>query len=617
MIGLFGVFQRDRAEPVDLGGFAARHRAGYNITAEPSRGAAIGRAAHAIDRGRGVIRCGGLSVVALGDIYNAEEFVGRSGSFDPAPVIAELYRADRLDRLSEANGHFCAAIYDANAHRLTLVTDRLALFPLHVWESGGQAVFASLIYVMLADPRIPRKADSIGLAQLFTMQRTIGEYTSVAGVRALPAACIWQIDATGVRQRQYWQLAWREPSFEARECGQLLAQALRRAVSRATNHGGRVGLLLSGGIDSRWILGAAPPQSMSCWTTASFAENPELDVARRTAELCGAEHHAAVVSPEDTLDCHDDAVIEDNGLYPASPQFSAFMPKVGKACDTVLSGHGLDYTLRGYYLPARFLEYPGGRIRLPVLRSIPRRPTGADVLDNLRQGPPTQTLERIIDASWRERWWSAQGHAMQRVLSPWLEAGDPYNAWDAFILHAVSKHYAFTGMMSVRPAANLRMPAFDNEVMDIYLQMKPAWRCSSRPVLQALRLTSPELANLASANTSFRADLGPWLDVAGALSRGVLRRLGLARRPAVPSKLHSAGSWQNVTALFREGPRYRQRLTEIKQRLDALVFGVMDAGKLRTVIDEHLDGRAEHTKLLRQLLTHDAWVRHFGISGHA
>ena len=49
----------------------------------------------------------------------------------------------------------------------------------------------------------------------------------------------------------------------------------------------------------------------------------------------------------------------------------------------------------------------------------------------------------------------------------------------------------------------------------------------------------------------------------------------------------------------------------------ALTFGVLDCDALAACIDEHLDGRAKHTKLMRQLLTHDAWVRCFGISGTA
>ena len=618
MIGLFGSYRRDPQAPVDLAPMARRMRTGYDVQAPGGTGGALGRVAHPFDRDRGHIADGasGVHVVAQGDIYDAERVLGPGAhGTDPAPVIAELYRTNSLDRLAKVNGQFCAAIYDQRAHRLTLITDRHALFSLHVWHRGGEVVFASLVYVLLGDERVPRKADPQAIAQLFTMQRTIGRFTTVAAVEALPAACIWEIDRDGQRERRYWELAWRKPEFSADECAVVLDDAFRAAVVRQSR-GRRIGLLLSGGIDSRWVLGAAPRGALTCWTTAGFEENPELRLAREIAAICGAEHHTAVVAPEDTLAVHDDAVIDGSGLFPASPQFSAFMPRVGSTCDTVLSGHGLDYTLRGYYLPARFFDLGGSHTRLPVLRPISERPTGAEVLNNLRQGPPLATLKRIISPVWSKLWWSSQEEAMQQVLAPWLSSGEPYNAWDAFILHAVSKHYAFTGMMSVRAGANLRLPAYDSGVIDVYLQMKPEWRCSGRPVIGALRRLSPQLARLPNANTHGPADRDPWLDVAAQLGRGAMRRLGLARRPPVPSSLHSAGSWQDATGLYRDGPAHRARFIEIRDRLDALTFGMMQADQLRTCIDQHLSGQGAHTKLMRQLLTHDAWVRHFGIEGH-
>ena len=132
----------------------------------------------------------------------------------------------------------------------------------------------------------------------------------------------------------------------------------------------------------------------------------------------------------------------------------------------------------------------------------------------------------------------------------------------------------------------------------------------------ALRAVSPALARLPNANTHFRADLHPWLEVAALVTRGAIRRLGLAGRPEVPSSMHSAGSWQDIPGLFRDGPGHRARFVKIRDNLDALGFGLFDLDQLRACIDEHLEGRGKHTKLLRQLLTHEAWVRVFGVEGH-
>ena len=618
MIGLFGTFLRDAMAPADLAAMAGRVSAPCVTRSMGRTGAAIAAAGHsAIDKAPVAESDDGRwQVAALGRLHNARQLIGAdaaSDTFDVASTICRLAKEDRLAALADANGLFCAAIVDRREHRLLLITDRLASYPIHVWQGADRLFFAGQIFVLLGETSIPRKADPDGLAQLFTLQRTIGQTTSVAGVRSIAAGTIMEYDGNRVVERQYSTLAWRQPSFAERDAAEHLAEALRNAVRRDVE-GGNAGLLLSGGIDSRLILAAAPPGTLKCWTTASFAENPELAIAAKLAAYFGASHQSLIVDPADTLRVLEQTTIDSNGLYPASTPMSAFLPAVGSGSSVVLAGHGLDYTLRGYYLPARFVEIAGSRTRLPLLRPIPARPTGADVLGNLRQGPPRKTIERIIAGRFQAAWWQNLSDAFDATLKPWLESDEPYNAWDAFILHAVSKHYAFTSMMSVRAVAHLSMPAFDREVFDIYLQLPPAWRCGGRVVQKALRILSPVAARVPNANTHFRADLPPVLEIGALFGRAALRRIGLVRRPDKPSPAHSIGSWQDIGELYRLDAGHRRRFVEIRGRLDSLTLGVLNADGLATCIDEHLEGRAKHTKLLRQLLTHDAWVREFGIA---
>ena len=611
MIGLFGIFRTDPHAPVDLTGMAASVPDGYRTEGETGQGAALGRVWHAKggESSRTVSEDGTLEAVACGAIFDRPDE-------DISEVILQIVREGAVDALARLNGQFCAAVYDREAHRLILVTDRLATFPLHYYERDGDVVFATQPHTLNAGPNAPRRADQGTIAQLFTMQRTIGISTPVAGVSALPAAAAVSFDREGLRERRYWTLEWKVAHRSQEDAAAALADALRNAVARQSG-GANTGLLLSGGVDSRLLLAAAAPRTLSCWTTASFAENPELAKAKRVAELFGAEHHALVVPPPETLPVLERTVVESGGLYPASTPMSVFLPAVGDACDVALTGHGLDYTLRGYYLPAKFLDIAGSHTRLPVLKPVAKRPRGKDVFDNLRQGPPRAVIDRIVRKDRRDDWWRGQETAMDAILAPWLESDAPYNAWDAFLLHAVSKHYAFTGMMSVRAACNLHLPAFDNEVFELYLGLPPAWRCSGRVVQLALRKLSGDAARFPNANTDFRADLHPWMEIAGLFGRVALRKLGLTRRPGTPGSIYSAGSWQNVPALHRDEPAHRRRFQEIRERLDALSFGLFDLDALAACIDEHLDGIASHTKLLRQLLTHDAWVRKFGIVGSA
>ena len=589
MIGLMGCYRANPAAAADIAPMLASLPVTLTAETVAAGGGAFAHAAHGPGRSGGIAREGDLMALVCGEIFNLDSFDAAPDS--AAALLLNLTKYDRLDRLAAVNGQFSAAVYDCATHRLRLVTDRLATFPLHYWQGPDELVFATHLHTLIAHPNVPRRADGEALAQLFTMQRTIGRTTPLADIAAMPAAAIFDFDTSGRRERRYWDLAWRERDFSLSEGAELLADAMGNAVARQTR-GARVGLLLSGGLDSRAVLAAAEKGRMSSWTTASYDANPELALAREVASKHGSEHHTLIVEPKDTLAVLDQTVIESSGLYPASTPMSAFLPKVGVQCDSILSGHGLDYTLRGYYLPSRFAEIAGSRTRLPALRPISAHPTAAEVLNNLRHGLTAH---------------------MEDALAPWLESDEPYNAWDGFILHAVSKHYAFTGMMAVRAVGDLRLPAFDNDVFDIYLRMPPAWRCNGRMMQIALRHLSPAAYEMANANTGFRLGMHPWLEVGALMGRAALRRLHLISRPSLPSAIHTTGSWQNLGVLYREESAHRAHFKAIRGRLDGLSFGVLDHDGLRACIDEHLEGRANHTKLMRQLLTHDSWVRMFSI----
>lgn len=610
--------------PVDLTAMASTVNAQkYDIPAVTKGRIGVGAVVHKSGMGYSSAYANDkqIQVFLVGELFNAGELIKDQPNIpdvNAASAILTLYENNALDRLANSNGLFAAAIMDSNASRLVLVTDRFCGFPIHVHKSHTRISFAGQIKTLLGDPSVPRKVDPDALAQLFTIQRTVGRDTNLSGVDALPAATILTIDGERQRETRYSTLHWKERFRDERECAEALSDAMRKAVMRQSSYGSKTpGLLLSGGLDSRMALASATPGTLRCWTTASYAENPELEIARRTAEMQQSPFNAAILEPADTLSFFDATTIENNGLYPASVQFSAFMDDVAADCDTILTGHGLDYTFRGYYLPAKFIRIAGSSTRLPSLRTIPKHPTGADVLANLRQGPPTQTIKRIVRREKQNAWWHNQAEKLDTVLRPWLQSDTPANAWDAFILHSLSKHYAFTGMMAIRAATHLRIPTYDRDVFETYLGMPPAWRIRGQVALRALERLSPKLAHLENANTGFRANLGPWREIAGLFARGVARRTGIVARPEKPSPSHSAGSWQNLEILYRSDPEHRKRFADIRKRLDFLSFGVLDCDGLAACIDEHMSAQKSHGKLLRMLLTHDSWVRCFGIEGHA
>ncbi len=559
-----------------------------------------------------------LSVAFCGELYNFNEMASAhkvSAEKNPSFLIMTLYKKRKLLDLKKFNGLFCACIYDGKEKSLHLITDRYSSFPIHYYIGSSNFIFATSIFTLLAEGSIPRSICEIGLSQLFSLQRTLGHYTNVKDVRAMPAGSIFTIKNGRLSAQKYWHLEWQNQDLSDWEVAEKLSLALKAAVTSQTSPDlGQAGLLLSGGVDSRLVLGSSDTGKLSSWTVASYETNPELLIAEQVAKICGSAFHPIIVSPERILDWQETSTLENNGLYPASTQYSCFVGTAASECDALLSGHGLDYTLRGYYLPAKFLSALGSNTRLPSLRKLPKKINGRVILDNLRQGPPRAVIDGIIKPGKHKTWWANIETCFDDTLAPWIDSDEPINAWDAFIVGQLSQHYAFSGMMAVRGASNVRMPAFDNRVFDIYLGMSPQQRIRGSAVYFALELISKDLSKLKNANTGFAASIGPWNEIFVQLSRGMLRKCKILQKEKLPSSKHSHGSWQNLGALYKDDPAHRFRLLDIRKRLDSLSFNLLENDALAKCIDDHLDGLEQHTKLLRQLITHDSWVQIFNMS---
>ena len=446
MIGIFGFFPKEKMRLGDSESLSKRFAKSFSIRRyvteyHASEAGSLGFCGHTANIFHSMYfdRKNDVTVAFVGEIYNLKKLTLKCGlrpSKNASEVIAQLYLKSSLSLLSEANGLFCAGILDTRQHVQTLITDRYASFPIHFFEGVKRTTFSTSLYALLSDSSIPRIPCEMGLSQLFTLQRTLGPYTNIAGVKPLPSACIATISAQGISYKKYWKLEWLPQKHSDEEIADFLVPALRNAVKRqCKSHNGKAGLLLSGGVDSRVILGSADPGALTSWTVASFEKNPELAIARQVAHHCGSEFNPIINEPERIFEWERVATIENNGIYPSSPQFSSFVGVAASACESLLCGHGLDYTLRGYYLPSKFLTISGSSTRLPVLRDINKPIFGRTVLYNLRQGPPKFTLDRVIRKDKQKQWWSNLEDCFDEVLEPWISSHEPINAWDAFLVN--------------------------------------------------------------------------------------------------------------------------------------------------------------------------------------
>ena len=565
---------------------------------------ACGRAWHArlasehspaVDDGR-------IVVLVDGEIFSEDGPLEK-----PEDMVRNAYREDDLETLAHMNGSFSAIIVDQLQNRVVLASDRFGSRPLFVWWSDSQLAAASRLDALLTDDRVPRRISRQGIVELVALQRTTEDQTHYSDVKSTVASEIWDFSNGRATRYRTRRLAWQNSNLNKLETTERLTAGLRNAARRRTADSVRHGILLSGGLDARMVLAATNREgrNIPCLTIGPYYNN-EVLIAETVAKAVRAEFRYFENPPANLFDVLDAVTRASDGLFTASCNLFGQLQEMAKDYDVLLSGHGLDYTLRGYYLPCRAVTLAGSRTRLPSLRPI-RDGSAQTIVENMRVGISEQALRKVFVSEVRDNLLTHKVRAVDRALES-VETESPYDAWDAYILSCLGRHYAYSDFTAMEAVIAHRCLTFDPDVFDVYLGMSPEWRASGEVARAAMIALSPNLMAIPDANTGYSPDRPFAMQTAMVIGRAFLRRLKRSNEPDVPDTMHTHGSWANYGEVMRHAPKARQRVEELSESEGLLDTGLFSREGIAQVAAEHLCGQANHLKLLMQLLTLASWL---------
>lgn len=225
-------------------------------------------------------------VIAADVRLDEPETLARSLSLPPdtddATLLLRAYQRWGTDCVTRLDGDFAFALWDAREQRIFAARDRFGVRPLYYHAGAGRFAAGTTAALLLAHPDVPRDRDEVRIA--FHLEGIVEERerTFWQAIRRLPPAHALIADRDGVRRFRYWELA---PAGVLRladdgEYAEAFRERFVAAVRRRLRGGGRVGSLLSGGLDSssiacvaRTLLGDEPLPTLSL----VFPSIPESD----------------------------------------------------------------------------------------------------------------------------------------------------------------------------------------------------------------------------------------------------------------------------------------------------------------------------------------------------
>ncbi len=208
-----------------------------------------------------------------------------------------LYREHGIAGFKELNGAYTIIVIDQDRNTIHIVTDRCGMFQcFHYGSNPGSLFFSSNSDVLAKVCDVSMNWDMTSLSEFVMSGKVSFPYTYYSAIRSLQPGTIFtyrlneqgDISSSSVR---YFEFVF-EPETASNLDGiaEDLASAIESAVRKRTlPMFGKCAVALSGGLDSRTILGAIKDRSNVVAFSFFDEENYEFRIAERIARAAGID----------------------------------------------------------------------------------------------------------------------------------------------------------------------------------------------------------------------------------------------------------------------------------------------------------------------------------------
>jgi asparagine synthase (glutamine-hydrolysing) len=221
---------------------------------------------------------------------------GRGNPDGPgASALLQMYENSAEPFLRGLNGWFCGVLVDLRNSKVVLFNDRYGMQRIYYHEAKESFLFGSEAKSLLRVKPKLRQMDLQGLGELISCNCVLENRTLFTGVSLLPAGAAWTWEhGADLRKNSYFKPSEWEglPPLDEETFYEQLNETVKKVIPRYFREKGRVGMSLTGGLDSRMMMACLnpPPGELPCYTFGGAKDMLDISIARKVAEVCHQTH---------------------------------------------------------------------------------------------------------------------------------------------------------------------------------------------------------------------------------------------------------------------------------------------------------------------------------------
>jgi asparagine synthase (glutamine-hydrolysing) len=499
--------------------------------------------------------------------------------------LVHLYEEEGNRFFEKLNGLFSGLLIDRSQRIAFLFNDRYRVERIYWHQAQDSFCFSSEAKALLrVFPKL-RAFNNEGVAQFLTYGCTGEERTLFQDIQLLPGASVWSFERGHCRKRKYFSPeTWEsQPSLSAEAFHATFQQTFKRVLPRYFEPQAKIGISLTGGLDTRMIMACRPDSAgkVVCYTfSGETGETFDDRIAAQVAKVCGLKHQLVRIGSDffsDFASHVDRTVYVTDGCFGATGAHEIYLSQKARQLAPV--------RVTGNY--------------------------GSEVLRGVSTFKPLRLSPALFNPEFKRSLYSAAGSLDNGNTHPITFAGFREIPWNLFGSFAAG-----------RSQLTFRTPYLDNEIVALAYQAPESLRKSPLPAWWLVKANSRLLSRIPTDRRP--SPDGPFLE-------RMLRRL-FAETTFKVDYLNNEG-WPNWLSPF--DPIFTRVTSNLKihglhkylhyRRWYQLVLAdyvqnaISDAGNqqgpfwncdfLRRMAREHIKGHKNYTLEINAVLTLEAVQR--------
>lgn len=507
-----------------------------------------------------------------------------------AEFLLHLYEQEGLRFPEQLNGAFAAAIWDGSNQRLLLATDHLGQHPLYYCQHGDGMYFASGVRALLAVPGIQTKIELEPVVQFLSLGHLLGDRTYLEEVKLLTPGSILVFSQGKPSVKRYWQLVYPQQYTlcDQEEIVPELVSHLRRAVARQVRTQDEPGIFLSGGVDSRLLLGLLSEQvspSRIHTFTWGIPGCDDVRYARQVSASIGAQNTFIPLSPEVIQRSCPQAIRATDGFANlVNMHIFAVLPQVARHAQVLYKGF-LGDALSGHYVNQMMLTMASDDDLIDYLlrRDVNFYPVvfTPEEIESLLSNPARKQIDPAGHLLGMLKTYLAESEARM--------AADRINHFD--ILQR-QRRLTQNGVELARTLALVRTPYCDRELVEFMTHICPGYRFERYLQKQIIVQYFPHLSTIpvAGSGLPLRDSARKLIRKANEFVRWHLHMHGLLGNPLIKNRPYA-----DYNGWFREELRaFTEQILLDKRTLER---GIFDPQAIKRLVDDHMNGGNHDVKI--------------------